>query len=95
MKSLSKLTVGTPPLNSKLTYVWKMLRLCFIRREVALFLVYISALGSWSHQPGFGVASESAFKDDNVCVHEVFHWSAVYGTRNKKRHWEDRYVEQL
>lgn len=56
MKLLSKFAMGVSPLNSTLAYIWKLLRLYFIRPEVVLFtalciifLVYINALESWSH----------------------------------------------
>lgn len=56
MKLLSKFAMGVSPLNSTLAYIWKLLRLYFIRPEVVLFtalciifLVYINALENWSH----------------------------------------------
>lgn len=55
MKLLSKFAMGVSPLNSTLAYIWKLLRLYFIRPEVVLltclciiFLVYINALENWS-----------------------------------------------
>lgn len=55
MKLLSRFAMGVPPLNSTLAYIWKLLRLYFIRPEVLLvtllfivFLVYLQALEMWS-----------------------------------------------
>lgn len=55
MKLLSKFAMGVTPLNSTLAYIWKLLRLYFIRPEVLLvtllfivFLIYLQALEMWS-----------------------------------------------
>lgn len=55
MRLLSKFAMGVTPLNSTLAYIWKLLRLYFIRPEVLLvtllfivFLVYLQALEMWS-----------------------------------------------
>lgn len=55
MRLLSKFAMGVTPLNSTLAYIWKLLRMYFIRPEVLLVtvlfivvLVYLQALEMWS-----------------------------------------------
>lgn len=89
MKVLSNLTMALSSSNSTLAYVWRLKRLCPIRREIVLFLIYVNALGGWTHQPGFGVASVSAAPADPISW-EIFSRSAVYATQNKRSYMEDR-----
>lgn len=55
MKLLSKLAMGISPLNSTMAYIWKLLRLYFMRPEVVLFtmvclviVIYLHMLDIWS-----------------------------------------------
>lgn len=55
MKLLSKLAMGVSPLNSTMAYIWKLLRLYFMRPEVVLFtmvciviVIYLHMLDIWS-----------------------------------------------
>lgn len=55
MKLLSKFAVGVTPLNSSLSYVWKVMRVYLLKPEVliaglliCLFVLYLQAAEVWS-----------------------------------------------
>lgn len=60
--------MGVTPLNSTLAYIWKLLRLYFVRPEVLfvtllfiLFLVYLQALEMWSRGLVHRIGSSLSF----------------------------------
>lgn len=68
MKLLSKLAMGVSPLNSTMAYIWKLLRLYFMRPEVVLLtmffiviVMYLNMLESWTQTVMNRVGSSFGF----------------------------------
>lgn len=85
---LSKFAMGITPSNSTFAFAWKLLGLCFFRRDVVLLVVFLSALESWTHYPGLRIVSVSAA--EGIIWKKVYGSSAVFAIQGMREYMEDR-----
>lgn len=96
MRLLSKLAMGVSPLNSTMAYIWKLMRLYFMRPEVVLFtmlcvaiVIYLHMLEIWSQNVLTRVGSTFGFSRR---LSRQSSSEAAFRSAAERQSWQEEYI---